>query len=193
MAACYLYVLPLLHENLAKLGISVDPLARVRAFAPRYYECFDLPRSTLVGFDSVREARRREAGLHRQLREWNAVQPLTVPAWAGGRTEWYRGASEILHAAAEHDRQLGHEVHQPAGDWWRRRLQQEQALVFEWCEQYLREMPLDELVRSAYWPRIVEVLDAWPALGLGLGDVLPAPLAGAYRNYRRAWDSGLAP
>lgn len=191
MAACYLYVLPLLHEDLAKVGISVDPLARVRTFAPRYYESFDLPRSALVGFDSVREARRRETGLHRRLRQWNAVQPLTVPAVAGGRTEWYRGASAILRAELEHDRGLGLDVHLPAGDWWRRRLRQEQALLFEWCGQALYGLSPDALRTSALWSRVADVLDAWPALGLELEGLLPVEVASAYRDYRRAWNFGL--
>ena len=191
MAACYLYVLPLLHEDLAKVGISVDPLARVRAFSPRYYESFDLPRSILVGFDSVREARRRETGLHRQLRQWSAVQPLTVPAVAGGHTEWYRGASAILQAEAGQDRELGLDVHLPAGDWWRRRLRQEQPLLYEWCEQALRDVAPDALRASAPWSAVVDVLDAWPALDLDLGEALPVEVGIAYREYRRAWRHAL--
>ena len=81
MPACYLYVLPLLGEDIAKLGISVDPLARVRAFSRRYYECFDLERSSLVGFDSVAEARRAETALHRR---WTyRVVPRRVRTAAG--------------------------------------------------------------------------------------------------------------
>lgn len=191
MAACYLYILPLLHEDQAKVGISVDPLARVRAFSARYYESFDLPRSVLVGFDSVREARRRETGLHRRLRQWNAVQPLTVPAVAGGHTEWYRGVTALLQAEAEQDRALGLDVHLPAGDWWRRRLRQEQALLYEWCEQALRGVSPDALRSSAQWRAVVDVLDAWPALGLDLRDALPADVESAYRDHRRAWSHNL--
>lgn len=191
MAACYLYVLPLLHEDLAKVGISVDPLARVRAFSRRYYESFDLPRSILVGFDSVREARRRETGLHRQLRQWNAVQPLTVPAVAGGHTEWYRGASTILQAEAGQDRDRGLDVHLPAGDWWRARLRQEQGLLYEWCEQALQGVSPDALRPSVQWSVVVDMLDAWPALGLDLEDALPVEVAIAYREYRRAWRHAL--
>ncbi|WP_457017678.1 MULTISPECIES: GIY-YIG nuclease family protein [unclassified Luteimonas] len=192
MPACHLYILPLLNEDLVKLGISVDPLARVRAFAPRYYECFDLERSSLVGFDSVAEAQRRETGLHRQLRSWNAPQPLTVPLRAGGHTEWYRGASALLREEAERDLQLGHRVHQPAGAWWRRRLQEERPLLFEWGEQCLRDLPSDALPQTALWQGIVDVLDAWPALGLRVDDALPEPLAQAYRRYRSAWGASLS-
>ena len=192
MPACHLYILPLLNEDLVKLGISVDPLARVRAFAPRYYECFDLERSCLVGFDSVAEARRRETGLHRQLRSWNAPRPLTVPLRAGGHTEWYRGASGLLRDEAARDLQLGYPVHQPAGDWWRQRLQEERPLLFEWGEQHLRDLPSGALPQTALWQSIVDVLDAWPALGLRVDDALPEPLAHAYRRHRSAWGASLS-
>lgn len=192
MPACHLYILPLLNEDIAKLGISVDPLARVRAFAPRYYECFDLERSCLVGFDSVAEARCRETALHRQLRQWNAPPPRTVPLRAGGHTEWYRGASTLLRDEGERDRQRGHPVHQPAGDWWRRRLQEARPLLFEWGEHYLRDLPHDAMAQTGLWQDIVDVLDAWPALGLRVDDALPDPLAHAYRQYRMAWEASLA-
>lgn len=191
MSACHLYILPLLNEDLAKIGISVDPLARVRAFAARYYECFDLERSCLVGFDSVAEARRRETALHRQLRSWRAPRPLTVPLRAGGHTEWYRGASAFLREEGERDRGRGHPVHQPAGDWWRRRLEAQRPLLFEWGERHLHELSHDALPQSAPWQGIVDVLDAWPALGLRVDDALPEPLAQSYRRYRTAWSATL--
>ena len=191
MPACYLYILPLLNEDVAKVGISVDPLARVRAFAARYYECFDLERSGLVGFDSVAEARRRETALHRQLRPWNAARPLTVPLRAGGHTEWYRGAAALLREEAEADRGRGLVVHQPAGDWWRERLLQERPLLFEWAEQYLLELSAEALAQSALWQGVVDVLDAWPALGLRVDDAVPESLARSYRRYRGAWRASI--
>jgi hypothetical protein len=192
MPACYLYVLPLQHEDILKLGISVDPLARARAFARRWYECFDVSRSILVGFDSVPEARRREAGLHRQLRPWRGPCPLTVPVQAGGHTEWYRGALPVLHEEAGRDRERGHPVHLPALEWWRRRLQEEQPLLYEWAQQCLADVHEDGLQQTPLWPGIVDVLDAWPALRLGLDGALPDPLAAAYRDYRDAWRQSLS-
>lgn len=184
---CHLYLLPLLHEDIAKVGISVDPLARVRAFSSRYYECFDLERSLLVAFDSVREARRRETALHRALRPWHAPAPLTVPLRAGGGTEWYRGAWPQLRDAASADAALGHPAWLPAGDWWRARLQAEQARLYEWAEACLRDVPDDAPVPPAHWSRVVDVLDAWPALGLDVSQALPEAMAGRYRRHRAAW------
>ena len=190
MPACCLYILPLLNEDIVKLGISVDPLARASAFAVRYYECFDLERSGLVGFDSVAEARRRETALHRRLRPWNAARPLTVPRRAGGHTEWYRGASAVPHEEGEADRRRGHVVHWPAGEWWRQRLRGQQPLLFEWGERCLCDLHGDPL-HSGAWQRIADTLDAWPALGLQVDDALPEALAHAWRRYRRAWRSSL--
>lgn len=185
-AACYLYVLPLPGEDIAKLGISRDPLRRIQSFASRYYERFDLPASALVEFDSRREAQRRETQLHRALREWNAVQPVTVPLRAGGHTEWYRGALAPLQAELERDRASGLVVHQPATGWWRERLRGEQALLFEWASQWLETLP-DLSPHTPGWREVVDVLDAWPALGLEVGAGLPDTLRLRYARYRRAW------
>lgn len=192
MPACHLYVLPAFGEDIAKLGISVDPLARARAFSSRYYECFDLSRSLLVGFDSVAEARRRETELHRQLRPWNAPAPLTVPRMAGGGTEWYRGAWSLLHEAAAEDASRGHAAWLPAEGWWRERLRAEEALLYEWAEASLRDACADEPLAPALWSPIADVLDAWPALGLDVEPALPEAMASRYRAYRRAWRQGLA-
>jgi len=80
---CFLYVLPLAYENFLKVGISSDPLLRIRAFSRRYYESFDLTRTLLVEFDSRREAQARETALHRLLRPLNATQPITIPPCRG--------------------------------------------------------------------------------------------------------------
>jgi len=187
MPACHLYVLPLFNEDIAKVGISVDPLARVRAFSTRYYECFDLERSLLLGFDSVAEARRRETALHRQLRPWNAPAPLTVARIAGGGTEWYRGALPLLQAETADDAARGHPAWLPAGDWWRSRLQAEQALLYEWAEACLRDVASDQALSPEAWSPIVDVLDAWPALALPVEAALPRAMARRYRAYREAW------
>lgn len=191
MPACHLYVLPLVHEDIAKVGISVDPLTRVRAFAARYYECFDLGRSIVIGFDRVVDARRRETQLHRQLRPWNAPPPLVDALRAGGVTEWYRGCASILQAEAERDAGRGHPVWMPALDWWKQRLLDERPLLYEWAEQCLRDVPEDDPPAPAVWSRIVDVLDAWPALGLGVEEALPPHVARRYRRHRAAWHPGL--
>lgn len=82
-----LYVLPCAYEDFAKLGIAADPLARMRAFSPRYYEFFDLDRAWMADAGSLREARGWETRWKRALREHAAPPPLLVPARAAGGTE----------------------------------------------------------------------------------------------------------
>lgn len=187
---CYLYVLPGFHEDIVKLGISHDPLARVRAFASRYYESFDLARSLLVAFDTRAEAQARETRLHRQLRQWNAVQPTTIPRRAAGHTEWYRGAYLRLAEEVDADRGLGHVVHAPAHGWWRDRLCEERDTLYEWSSQHWDAMSLDA-DPAVVWRNMVDVLDAWPAMGLSLDDVMPPEVARKYAGHRAAFAASL--
>lgn len=173
---CYLYVLPLTYEDILKLGISRDPLARVQAFARRYYEFFDLTRSLLVEYDCRQEAQARETELHRRLCDWNAMQPITVPGAAAGKTEWYRGAYGVVRAALQEDVAGGRVVHLPALPWWQSRLCIERDALYEWIVMLLRDgayrLPPDE--RRAL---IADALDAYTALGVPLGNAMPPELA----------------
>ena len=183
---CYLYVLPLAYEDILKVGISGDPLTRAQAFSRRYYECFDLPRSLLVEFDSKREAQARETELHRQLRPLNATQPLTIPAQAAGETEWYRGAYALLCDEVERDRRRGNIVHAPSIAWWRHRLGEEREALYEWASHMLREAD-DQLPPVEWLQLLADTLDAYPCLDVPLDDVLPLELARWYGQYRAAW------
>lgn len=169
---CYLYVLPLAYEDQLKLGISNDPLVRAQAFSRRYYEFFDLSRSLLVEFDSRREAQARETALHRKLREWNAVQPITVPCVAAGKTEWYRGAYTAIRQELEIDSGSGRVTHLPALAWWQARLQADRERIYEWASQMLQE---GEGVSPAVGMSALaaEILDAYRCLGVSLDGCLP--------------------
>ncbi len=188
---CYLYVLPLAYEDILKLGISHDPLARVQAFARRYYDFFDLSRSLLVEFDSRREAQARETELHRRLRDWNAVQPITVPDPAAGKTEWYRGAYSVVREAIEQDIAIGHVIHAPALPWWKIRVNAERDRLYEWGCQMLRESEEVGLPSADKLRLLADTLDAYTVLGLPLGGALPAELAQWYRRYRSAFSTCL--
>lgn len=174
---CYLYVLPLAYEDILKLGISHDPLARALAYSRRYYEFFDLSRSLLVEFDSRREAQARETQLHRRLRDWNAVQPITVPGAAAGKTEWYRGAYAALQASVAEDAEQGRVVHMPAMEWWKARLLDEREQLYEWVAQVLRECDGELRART-----LADALDGYTALGICLQGVLPPELLEASRT-----------
>src|SRR5690606_38635005 len=178
-------------EDLAKIGISVDPLARVRSFSARYYEGFDLARSVGVRFEDGGDARRLETALHRRLRQWNAPAPLTGAPAGGGGSEWYRGARPQVLAAAGGEAGRGQAVWAPALDWWRERLRGEEPLLYEWAEACLGEVAADEPLAPQAWTRIADVLDAWPAPGLGGVRALPPAMARRYRARRRACCPGL--
>ncbi|WP_159015667.1 hypothetical protein [Cognatiluteimonas profundi] len=53
---CYLYVLPCAYEDLLKLGFSRDPLDRMQALHPRWFEFFDLDRRRTCRIAHVRLA-----------------------------------------------------------------------------------------------------------------------------------------
>lgn len=176
MGICYLYLLPLAgHEDILKLGISHDPLARALAFARRYYEFFDLDRSVLVECDSRKEAQARETALHRHLGDWNAVQPITVRDAAAGKTEWYRGAYDALLGEIERDQAQGHIVHRPALPWWQARLRVEREKLYEWIVWLMRDdaCPLPAHERRQ---RLADVLDAYAQLDVPLEDAVPPEL-----------------
>lgn len=186
-STCYLYVLPLAYEDILKVGISRDPLARAQAFSRRFYECFDLSRSLLVEFEARREAQARETALHRRLRDWNAVQPITVPDAAAGKTEWYRGAYALLEAAVAEDAASGHVVHAPALEWCRMRLREERANLYEWASAVLR-MDDGPPVGDAR-ARLMDTLDAYRALAISLDGALPPEWAsegGSHPELRQA-------
>lgn len=176
MGTCYLYLLPLAGcEDILKLGISHDPVARALAFTPRYYEFFDLSRAVLVEYDSRKETQVRETELHRHLRDWNAVQPMTVRDAAAGKTEWYRGAYDALIGEIERDQAQGHIVHRPALPWWQARLRVEREKLFEWTIWLTRDdaCPLPAHERRQ---RLADVLDAYAHLGVPLEGAVPAEL-----------------
>ena len=179
--AC-LYVMPCAYEDHAKLGIATDPLARMQAFSSRYYAFFDLERGWLADAGSVREARAWETRLKRDLRAHAAPPPLTVPARAAGRTEWFRGADVALQAARAALEAEGFTVH-PLRDWVSARLsvQRDQLDAGEQAAVD-RFGPVDEWPPAHTgppWETLRDALDAYVALDL--------PLQGAVSPVLQAW------
>ena len=105
-------------EDILKVGMSVDPLARWSAFHRRWFEAFDLDHSLLVECETRRDAQRMETTLHRLLREHNCPPPLTMRECFGGATEWYRGAHAQVLAFAQEAAAHGHVLHAPATAWF---------------------------------------------------------------------------
>ena len=115
---CFLYVLAMSGpEDLLKVGMTHDPLARWSAFHPRWFEVFDLDHSLLVETETREDAQAIETTLHRHLSAHQCPVPLTMRLAAGGVTEWYRGAySAARHFALERE-QMGYRVHRRARSW----------------------------------------------------------------------------
>lgn len=186
----FVYVIPCLGEDLLKLGMSRDPLDRIRTLHPRWFDAFDLDAGWLLQTDSVREARAIEARLGRALHEHKAPAPLTVPASAGGHTEWFRGAQGALDDAVEALRAQGFVVHAPLRPWLRAALEQRSSLLFHWTSELFEGIDADALPLSR-WPTPVErtlrdALDAQVALTLPPDDLVPARVLQWWRALRRA-------
>jgi hypothetical protein len=167
----YLYVLPCAYEDLLKLGFSRDPLARMQAIHPRWFEFFDLDRAFAVQTETAREALDLETRHARQLIDYSAPAPLLASVQAGGGTEWYRGAYDVLCSAADALQAHGHDAHRPLRPWLRTRLENMADLLFAWTQL----LSPDELqargaqARSTATQRHAgDVLDAYVALGIDL-------------------------
>ena len=180
---CHLYVLPCAWEDLCKLGFSRDPLARMEALHPRFFELFDLGRGMLVETDTVAEARAFETRLRRELVAHNAPAPLTIRGQAGGHREWYRGAAVLLATATDALAAQGYRVHAPLRPWLRDALLQRSDRLNSWTESMLSP---DELQGLAGWTpaqqRVRDALDAWTAMELDVVPFLPPTVRGWHRR-----------
>ncbi|MNM29920.1 hypothetical protein D3C81_404690 [compost metagenome] len=176
----FLYAFPRIDEDFTKLGIACDPMVRLQAFSPRYYDFFDLDQGWLVEAESVREARAWETHWKRVLRSHAAPAPLLVPVQAGGHTEWFRGAAaQLQHARADLAAQ-GFRVHAPLSNWVREQLS-------PWRDQLdgLERSLVSQLGAVETWPAawthpflsaLRDALDACSVLSLSLDDVVSPEL-----------------
>jgi len=178
----YLYVLPCAYEDLLKLGFSRDPLARMQAIHPRWYEFFDLDRALAVQAETVREAQAMETRYKQMLVEHNAPAPLLASAVAGGASEWYRGAWAALDVIADELIEAGFLAHRPLRPWVRQRLLERADRLYSWT----RLLSADDLENAASpAPRLVRnVLDAYGALSIELAPWLPSDILAWYRGER---------
>lgn len=176
----YLYLWPCAYEDLVKLGISRDPLARVRAFSPRWFEFFDLDHAQLLEADLRSDVQAAETRLKRELKLLNAPPPLLVPPRAAGHTEWFRGGTAEIAMAMQLLRGQGYRLHAPARAWLRAALDAESDRLYGWAEAMLQSLhdlgddpsaaPLRQALRDA--------CDAQCAMDLPLAErVSPAVLA----------------
>ncbi len=176
---CLLYVAPCVYEDILKVGIARDPLARLHTLHRRFYEFFDLDAGFLIETDTVREARGLETMLHKELALHNAPAPLVVREQAGGHTEWFRGAYGILDERARSLSEQGFVHHASLRPWLRHRLQQQSAELYSWADKALAELSLHPGDADPFpqWARLrqtlLDVLDAYAALDIDLAPLLP--------------------
>jgi hypothetical protein len=187
----FVYVLPCLGEDLLKLGMSRDPLGRFQGFHPRWFDFFDLEAARLVETDSVREARAIETRLRRALRAHNAPAPLLVATTAGGRTEWFRGALDILERETEALHAAGLRLHAPARPWLRDALVSRASLLFHWSAQMLEAIDPDFAPALAgrrptgLEQTLRDALDAYDAHGIDPEPLVSPKVLGWWREARR--------
>jgi hypothetical protein len=179
---CYLYVFPCGWEDLCKLGISRDPLERLQALHPRWFEFFDLERGMLVELDRVREARDLELALGHVLAEHNAMAPLTICAAAGGHTEWYRGASSRLAMELDVLGERGHVLH-ALRPWLTSTLAGRCDRLYGWTQASLDVDALESSSCALPAHRAVrDALDAHGALGIDIAPWVPDAVLAWYRR-----------
>lgn len=186
---CYLYVLPCAYEDLLKLGFSRSPLRRLGELQTRYYEAFDLERAFLVETETVRDARDLELRLRHALREHQAPAPLSIRHEAGGHTEWYRGAYAPLSDQARSLGALGYRLHAPLREWLAQELLAHSDALYAWGASVLDALggdpgQLDAPALAALRRKVLDTLDAYPALGLALDSRLPEALSHWHRARR---------
>lgn len=182
--AC-LYVAPLAWEDHLKLGFSRDPLQRLSSLHPRWFEAFDLDRVLLVQAETVRDARALELRLRRALVEHNAPPPLTVLETAGGFTEWYRGAYDVLAGEVRACGAGGYAVADPARGWLRDALLSRADRLFAWSAAALTVDDLEQPhIVHARHRAVRDTLDAYVALGIDVGDHVPDAVVAWHRAVR---------
>lgn len=177
---CYLYVLPCAYEDLLKLGFSREPLERMQALHPRWFEFFDLDRAFVIETDTVRDARNLESGLAGLIELHNAPAPLVIRKQAAGHTEWYRGAYAVLQQTTQALAAGGYILHCPLRPWIRQIMRSRSAMLFSWSSTMLSPDEL-EIPNAGFDGRptnaqrtIRDALDACVALDIDLEPLLPA-------------------
>ena len=179
---CFAYVFPCRWEDHCKIGFSHDPLGRIAALHPRWYEFFGVELGVVVEAETLRDARDLELELRGPLKPHNAPAPLAVRAAAGGGTEWFRGVEQALGVAVRGLAERGHRVH-PLHGWLQAALAARRDGLHEWT---LAQWCVGELqgaqAAAAVRRRLRDQLDAFAALEIGIDEALPAPVLAWYRG-----------
>ena len=179
---CFVYVLPCAYEDILKLGFSRDPLDRMQALHPRWFEFFELDQAFLIETETVRDARDVELGLAGVIAEHNAPAPLVIRREAAGHSEWYRGAHGILWRTAETLAAGGYILHAPIRPWLRKRLMERSDRLFSWTYAALGPDQVESPELTPAQKLVRDRLDAFVALGLDIEPLLPPGIYAWHRS-----------
>jgi hypothetical protein len=183
----FLYVLPCAYEDLVKLGISRQPLQRVRAYSSRWFEFFDLDHALLLEADDRREVQAWETRLKRELKLSRAPAPLLVERLAAGHSEWFRGSHADITAFMQAQAGQGYRLHVPARDWLRQALAADNDRLYSWSDATLQSM--EELgdcpASKALQQSLRDACDAQLAMGLPLAERVPQSVLAWHRDTPR--------
>lgn len=172
----FLYVLRMSGaEDLLKVGLTADPLARWSSFHRRWFEAFDLERSALVETETRSDAQRLETALHRVLKAHGCPVPLTMRSFAGGATEWYRGASVAAHHFVAGCEGEGFIVHRDARPHVEAALRAQRHVLAAVLDQAARN-ERDGMLTLQEREAVRDLADAHRAFGAELPDLLSADL-----------------
>jgi len=194
----WLYVLPCRHEDILKVGFSRQPLRRLRALHPRYFEFFDLERAFLIEADTVKDARGLERHMASSVKLHRAPSPLVVTRAAAGHTEWYRGAYEILRQEAETlGGEGGYRVEAPLQTWLAAQLRGSADLLYDWSQRMLDGIAIEiaSLDSDAFRPTPLErtlrnALDAHAAADLPIESLVAGGVIDWYRDNHQRFPLG---
>ena len=181
----FLYLLPCAGEDLVKLGISRDPLARARSLAPRWFEFFDLERAWLLQADGIAEAQSWETALKRSLRPHNAPAPLLSVRSAGGHSEWFRGAHKAVLGYMDVMAARGFPLH-PAKPWLGEALARGSDSLYGWADALWQSMLATGIEPSLHplASSLRDACDEQAAFALGVEERMPADVVRWYRGIR---------
>jgi hypothetical protein len=185
----YTYVLPCRDEDILKIGFSRDPLARLQTLHTRYFDFFEIDLAFLIETDHVRDARRIERELARDIADRRAPSPIVVSRNAAGHTEWFRGAYGLVSQAAELAvAEFGYVCHAPLREWLRQNLIQRGDKLFEWSAHMLDAIqihqPLSADLARPLERVLLDRLDAYAAVGLSPDSLIPHEVSAWYQSER---------
>ena len=177
---CFTYVFPCAWEDFCKIGFSRDPLGRIGALHPRWFEFFDLHSGVLIETETVRDARDLELRLRGPLRAHRAPMPLTIRDAAGGQTEWFRGVAAPLATHVVELAQGGYRVLSLHG-WLRAAALSRIDRLYDWADAQLSAEEREGLIaRTPAGRALGDVLDGYRSLDIDLTDRLSPAIARWY-------------